>query len=310
LSTQGSPPQEANTEPMPEPRAQRTLVKSPPEIWAEVSDVSTLARHLGEFGEIRITRLEAETTVVWEGDRARGTVELEASGWGTKVTITAEAIATDDAEGEVVEAEAEVAAEEVTAEIVVEEDPPAEAEVVEEIAAEEAVAEEAVAEEAVAEEAVAEEAVAEEVVEKEAEPIEAEAEPVIATEAPVPAPRRGFFARLRRRRAPEPVADQPAIAPPAVVEIPEPAAIEPDPEPVAIEPEIVPTVAAPEPVAEIADAIEVVEVPEIAEPELDGEITASATAATAAFDPERVEAVLVGVLDDLGAAHHRPFSRG
>ena len=82
--TQGSPRQEANTDAMPEPRAQRTLVKSPPEIWAEVSDVSTLARHLGEFGEIRITRLEAETTVVWEGDRARGTVELEASGWGRR----------------------------------------------------------------------------------------------------------------------------------------------------------------------------------------------------------------------------------
>src|SRR5690349_3821379 len=78
---------------MPEPRAQRTLVKSPPELWAEVSDVSTLARHLGEFGDIRITRLEAETTVVWEGDTARGTVCLEPSGWGTKVTITAEPVA-------------------------------------------------------------------------------------------------------------------------------------------------------------------------------------------------------------------------
>src|SRR3954447_19112507 len=74
---------------MSDPRAQRTLVKSPPELWAEISDVSTLARHLGEFGEIRITRLEAETTVAWEGDRVSGTVELEPSGWGTKVTITA-----------------------------------------------------------------------------------------------------------------------------------------------------------------------------------------------------------------------------
>src|SRR4051794_15861518 len=78
---------------MSEPRAQRTLVKSPPELWAEISDAGTLARHLGEFGEIRITRLEAETTVVWEGDRACGTVELEPSGWGTKVTITASAVA-------------------------------------------------------------------------------------------------------------------------------------------------------------------------------------------------------------------------
>src|SRR4051812_19361364 len=75
---------------MSEPRAQRTLVKSPPELWAEVSDLEALARHLGEFGEIRITRLEPETTVAWEGDRARGTGELEPGGGGTKVTITAE----------------------------------------------------------------------------------------------------------------------------------------------------------------------------------------------------------------------------
>src|SRR4051812_30908891 len=75
---------------MPEPRAQRTLVKSPPELWAEVSALEALARHLGKFGEIRIPRLEPETTVAWEGDRARGTVQLEPSGWGTKVTLTAE----------------------------------------------------------------------------------------------------------------------------------------------------------------------------------------------------------------------------
>jgi hypothetical protein len=238
---------------MPEPRAQRTLVKSPPEIWAEVSDVSTLARHLGEFGEIRITRLEAETTVVWEGDRARGTVELEASGWGTKVTITAEAIATDGAE--VVEAEAEVVEAEVVeaevaeADIVIEDETPAEAEAVEEIP------------------------------EKDAAPIEAE---VVET----PEPRRGLFARLRRRRR----AAEPVVEPVAV----EPVATEPEPEP--------------EAAAEITEAIEVTEIPEIAEPVLDGEITA--TAAIASFDPEQVEAVLVGVLDDLGSAHHRPFSRG
>ena len=72
-----------------EPTAQRTLVKSPPELWAEISDVECLARHLGEFGEIKITRVEPETTVAWEGDRASGTVLLEPSGWGTKVTLTA-----------------------------------------------------------------------------------------------------------------------------------------------------------------------------------------------------------------------------
>ena len=74
---------------MSEPIAQRTLVKSPPELWAEISDVEALARHLGAFGEIRITRVVPETAVSWEGETARGTVELSAAGWGTKVTLRA-----------------------------------------------------------------------------------------------------------------------------------------------------------------------------------------------------------------------------
>jgi hypothetical protein len=69
--------------------AQRRLVKSPPELWAEVSSEDTLARHLAPFGEIRIKRVEPETTVAWEGDRASGTVELAPAGWGTKVILTA-----------------------------------------------------------------------------------------------------------------------------------------------------------------------------------------------------------------------------
>jgi hypothetical protein len=69
--------------------AQRTLVKSPPELWSELSEVESLARHLGELGEIRITRVEPESTVAWEGERVSGTVELEQSGWGTKVTFHA-----------------------------------------------------------------------------------------------------------------------------------------------------------------------------------------------------------------------------
>jgi hypothetical protein len=73
----------------PETEASRTLVKSPPELWAEVSDPSSLARHLDGFGEIRITRLEPETAVAWEGDQVSGTVRLEPSGWGTRVLLTA-----------------------------------------------------------------------------------------------------------------------------------------------------------------------------------------------------------------------------
>ena len=77
----------------------RTLVKSPPELWSEVSEVESLAQHLGEFGEIAISRLDPEHTVAWEGEHARGTVELEESGWGTKVTLSAD-LATVETETE------------------------------------------------------------------------------------------------------------------------------------------------------------------------------------------------------------------
>ena len=74
---------------MPSCEVQRTLVKSPPELWAELSDPASLAKHLGEFGEIRTTRVEPETAVEWEAEDVRGLVQLKPSGWGTKVTLTA-----------------------------------------------------------------------------------------------------------------------------------------------------------------------------------------------------------------------------
>jgi hypothetical protein len=266
---------------MPEPRAQRTLVKSPPELWAEISDVSTLARHLGEFGEIRITRLEAETTVVWEGDRARGTVELEPSGWGTKVTITAAAVEAPPEpapEPAAVTEAAEVAEAAEEPVMLVEPEPEPEPEPV-----------------------VVAEPEAAAVVEPEPvdEPV-AEAEPVSVPE-PAREPKRGFFARLFRRREAAPVAAEPVAAEPE----PEPIAVaepepEPEPEPVPVEPEPMTlaepepvVVAEPEPVA-IAEPIAALEPEPAAQP----------------LDDERVEAVLVSVLDDLGSAHHRPFSRG
>jgi hypothetical protein len=191
---------------MAEPRAQRTLVKSPPELWAEVSDVSALARHLGRFGEIRITRAEPETTVVWEGDRARGTVELEPSGWGTKVTLTAEVVAEERAAPESPAASNAVP----EGPSAIEGSPPAK-------------------------------------------------DPVVVEE-----PRRGFFARLfgRRRRPAAP-------GPPA-------------PEP--------------QPAAELEPAGDPGQEDVVAERSRLGD--------------GDVEAVLVGVLDDLGSARHRPFSRG
>ena len=238
---------------MQEPRAQRTLVKSPPELWAEVSDVEALARHLGEFGEIRITRLDPETTVAWEGDRACGTVALEPSGWGTKVTITAKLA--EEAAPEAAEPVAEP-----------EPEPPAP-------------------------EPEPEAAAVEPVAEAEPEPVAAAAEPEPEPEAAAPepeeAPKVGFFARMfgRRRRVE------------SVVET-EPVAVEPEPEPLAPEPE---------PEAE-AVAAEPDPDPE-PEPLVAAEPEAEPEPGPAPLDAERAEAILTGVLDDLGSAHHRPFSR-
>jgi hypothetical protein len=102
-----------------EHEASRTLVKSPPELWAECSVAESLARHLaGSFGEIRITRLEPETAVAWEGECVSGTVRIEPSGWGTRVTLTAQTVEPSAAETEVAE---EPVAEDVAAEDVAEE---------------------------------------------------------------------------------------------------------------------------------------------------------------------------------------------
>ncbi len=68
---------------------ERTLVKSPPELWTELSNPDALARHLGDFGDIRITRVEPEHAVEWEAQDTAGTVRIKPSGWGTKVTLTA-----------------------------------------------------------------------------------------------------------------------------------------------------------------------------------------------------------------------------
>lgn len=75
---------------MSEVTAVRTLVKSAPELWAVCSDEALLGQHLEAFGEIRITRLEPETTIAWEGEHASGTVRIEPSGWGTRVSVTAD----------------------------------------------------------------------------------------------------------------------------------------------------------------------------------------------------------------------------
>jgi len=255
---------------MQEPRAQRTLVKSPPELWAEVSDVEALARHLGEFGEIRITRLEPETTVAWEGDRACGTVALEPAGWGTKVTITAKLAEEPAPEPEPVAVEPDPEREPAT--------PAAEAATAEAVSPEPEPEREAA----------------------DSEPAASEPE---QTAPDAGAPKVGFFARLfGRRRKVESVVDVEAegelvaTEPEAVTAEPEPLTAEPEAEaePVAVEPEPEPVTAEPEAEAEPV-AVEPDPEPLAAEP--------------APLDAERAEAILTGVLDDLGSAHHRPFSR-
>ena len=223
----------ANPFAMPEIQASRRLVKSPPELWAEVSDAASLARHLGEVGEITITRLEPETTVAWEGERASGTVELAPAGWGTSVTLTAEPTG--------------------------EPEQPAEPE-------------------------------PEQPAEPEPEPL-AVAEPEHLPEPePQPAPlaepeptRRSWFARLLRRRAPEPA----QAGPPASPAVPAGGTGEDD--------SATPLAESPRPATgPVRSSAE----PEHEEP------------ATTEPEPDPLEATLTQALDSLGQAHHRPFSRG
>jgi hypothetical protein len=235
---------------------ERTLVKSPPELWSELSNPDALARHLGEFGDIRITRVEPEHAVEWEAGGTAGTVHIKPSGWGTKVTLTATR--------EITTSEPLAAAE-------IEPDP-----------------------------------VACKAIELEPAPAPALApQPtpdIMADAMPAPAPAeqqagiepsRGFFSRLfggrRKRRAAE--------------EQPDPfVAVR-----VALSPETMTAVelfSTPQTVEAGAPDERVIETP----PERSADISAELKAAEEVA-AEEVTAVLTSVLDRLGAAHHRPFSR-
>ncbi|HTR73407.1 MAG TPA: hypothetical protein VMG80_07405 [Solirubrobacteraceae bacterium] len=287
----------------------RTLVKSPPELWSELSDPLSLAKHLGELGEIRIVRTDPEKVVDWEattvdGAVATGTVQIEPSGWGTKVTLSVTRTTPASADPEpgpemAVEPEPEPITEpEPEPEPVAEPEP-------EPITEPEPEPEPEPIAEAVAtvEVAATTEAVPNSDPELTAEPrlepiVEPGPEPALE---PEPEPRPGFFARLfsrRKRRTPiepEPVAEP---EPPKSIEElapedaapEEPSAEQPTPEEPSAE------ASAPEkPGAEQPDPDE-----PAAEPDIAGELAAL---------EEQTTAVLTGVLDRLGAAHHRPFSR-
>ncbi len=238
-----------------EHKASRTIVKSPPELWAECSVAQSLARHLGEFGEIRITRLEPETTVAWEGEHASGTVRLEPSGWGTQVTLTATPTVAA-APGPAAEAQPLVEAEPMVEPVVVEPEP--------------------------------ELVVEAEIVEEAEEPHDAgEADDEDASGR---LPRWQVFARLWSRlgrKSHEAEAEQHEDEPGA----PEAEEVEEEPEPeVEAELEVVEKVPEPVLVQRTPEPEAVDEAPELV-PQLDH------------------QALLVGALESLGQAHHRPFSR-
>lgn len=257
--------------------AERRLVKSRPELWAEVSEVERLAEHLGELGEIRITKVEPETTVAWEGEQISGTVSLEQAGWGTKVTLSATV--------------PEPAASEPVAVV-----PPA------------AVAPPVEPEPGPLTPPTEPEPGPEPIPLPDPEPDE-EPEPVAEpTPAAEAQPEQiGFWARLfrRRRSTAEPAGVEPAPEPDAKMTAAKP---EPEPTVTVAEPAPVAT-AAVEPEPQAAPAPESKSQPEV-EPPVVAEPDPEPVELPAVPDPDRVEAVLHGTLDALGQAHHRPFSRG
>ncbi len=220
--------------------ASRTLLKSPPELWAECSEAQSLHRHLDKFGEIKITRLEPETTVAWEGERASGTVRLEPSGWGTRVILTAEECEMPGVSGgpprapevvpsspAVVEPDVPVAGESAPEEPATEQ-PAAEQPAVKEPAAEEPAAEQPAPEQPAVKEPAPEEPTRP-VGRFDPTPGEPALEPGRPATAPQPEPRKGLFARLlARMRAPAAVPVQPPApnpsAPKVVPVAPEPRA--------------------------------------------------------------------------------------
>lgn len=285
---------------------QRTLVKSPPELWAELSDPSALARHLGDLGEIRIVRTEPEKTVEWAAENTTGTVSIQPSGWGTKVTLSVSR--------EIPEQSSEPTAETQPAAAT-----PAEA-------ASTDTEPETIAAEPTAEAEPEPTAEAGPTAEAEAEPeptAKATAEPE-PTAVPESAPRRGFFARLFGRHRleqttqPVPAATTATLSAPAT-SAPEAfaavraalaqesfAAVHPfNPQPAAKRAPAQPTTSE---TAHGTDAGQESEAEQRTGTEQPGDISAELMAAEEVA-AEGVTAVLAAVLDRLGAAHHRPFSR-
>jgi hypothetical protein len=66
---------------------ERRLVKSPLELWDELASETTLSRWLGE---VRMSAADPPHWLEWHVQGASGVIELESSGWGTKIRVLAE----------------------------------------------------------------------------------------------------------------------------------------------------------------------------------------------------------------------------
>jgi hypothetical protein len=66
---------------------ERTLVKSPPELWDEIASEDALRRWLGD---VSVSAMEPPSRIEWNREGAHGVIELEASGWGTRIRAHAE----------------------------------------------------------------------------------------------------------------------------------------------------------------------------------------------------------------------------
>jgi hypothetical protein len=76
--------------------ASRTLVKSPPEVWAQLDHPGRMeglmCALVGYSTEVRVYERIDQTKLAWraDGDEARIEVELAEKGWGTNVSVSAE----------------------------------------------------------------------------------------------------------------------------------------------------------------------------------------------------------------------------
>jgi len=76
------------------PTIERTLVKSPPELWELVDDPELMRRWSAElFGaaDVDVVERDPESRLAWESNgSARLVLELAEKGWGTNVEIRVE----------------------------------------------------------------------------------------------------------------------------------------------------------------------------------------------------------------------------